>query len=101
MAGEFTFDSAIVSQCANDISAHQKSIMALVDQASSTASGLAGWEGSASEQFRATFNAMTAKLGDANNVINTYVQFLNDALQKYEVTENDIQTDAASFENGD
>lgn len=98
---EFTFDSAVVSQCANDISAHQKSIMALVDQAGSTASGLSGWEGSASEQFRVTFNAMTAKLADANNVINSYVQFLNEALQKYEVTESDIQSDTASFENGD
>lgn len=97
---EIVFDAAHVSNCAQQISSRQKSIMNLVNQANATANGLSGWQGSAADQFRATFNQMQQKLSNANDVINTYVQFLNEAVENHIATENETQQDVVSFENG-
>ncbi|HBZ53014.1 MAG TPA: WXG100 family type VII secretion target [Eubacterium sp.] len=58
----------------------------------------AEWESDSSATIRSKIEGMSSKFQNYYDIIESYVQFLNDTANSYEQTESVINTNAAAFE---
>ena len=84
---------------ANAINTQKTNMMNYVSEAVNYINGI-NWEGDAHDAFNSTLATMAQRFQNADEVLQTYVQFLNNAADNYIQNESTRVSDNQSFDGG-